>query len=531
MRTWLIDILLAALLFVGTVLTSCSPKAAMPRAPAPTAAPAAAAPAPTVAPAAAAPAPTSAALAEKAAPAPAAQAALVVITTPTPVGRPISATVEASDWDRIRAAGRLIVGLSAGYRPFAYYDDSGELDGFDVAVVREIGQRLTLTPAARDMRSGELMDALRSRQIDLALLDPSGLPEGAAAVDFTKPYHVCRDVVLAPESGAIGEVHTPADLIGHKIGVLGGSRHEAWVQRTLLATEQMKPTVLVTFTLVSPMINALQGGKIDLAIVDIVQAQPLLKQGGVRLVGMDLNKQNRSLVVPKGLDRLRKEVDSALAEMARDGTLTRLSRQYLGLEPADLVTPSAPPTETEAPPTPSPEPTAEPPAGSFTADPLYLAPGECTRIAWNIEGVREVYFYVRGEDWEDSPAIGKESRQVCPAFTVTYELRVVDADGVTKVRSVTILVDEAAALPLAAWLTTDPASDIELGSCIRLSWGVRGHPTSVKLMRDQTVLWANAPTAGSIEDCPPAAGSVLYGILANVPGQSVQTQRVVTVLP
>jgi cystine transport system substrate-binding protein len=518
MRTSLIGLLLAALLSASAALASCSPKAAPARAPAPTSAPAAAAPAPE----ATARPPTSA---------PASLATVEVEKVPTTVSRPITTTAGLSDWERIRTAGRLIVGLSSGYRPFAYYDGGSELDGFDVAILREIAGRLGLTPWTRDLAPGGVMEALRTRQIDLALLDPSGAANDGGAVDFTKPYHICRDVILAAEGSAAGEVRTPADLTAYKIGLLGGSRHEAWLRRTLIDPGLMQPSALFTFTLVSPMVTALQDGRIDLAILDSVQAQPLLKRGGVRLVGLDLNRQDRSLAVPVGFDRLREEVDAALAEMARDGTLTRLTGQYLGTDLLDATTLTAATPETGVTPTPSPEPTAEPPPGSFTADPVYIAPGECSRVAWNIEGVREVYFYARGEDWEDSPATGQESRKVCPPTTTTYELRVVDDGGVTKIRSVTILVEQAAALPLAAWLTTDPESSVELGACLKLSWGVRGQPANIQLMRDQIVLWANAPAAGSMEDCPPAAGSVTYGILASAPGQTIQTQRVVTVRP
>jgi cystine transport system substrate-binding protein len=466
-----------------------------------------------------------------AAPAAAAPAPTVVITTPTPVSRPISATVSAADWDRIRAAGRLIVGMSSGYRPFAYTNESSELDGFDVAVAREIAQRLGVTAEAKDMPPGALMDALRARQIDLALPGPGSLPVGDAAADFTKPYYVCRDFILAAKGSAAVEMRAPADLIAQRVGVLAGSRHETWLQRTLLDTGQMESSGLFTFTLVSQMMNALQGGQIDLAILDRVQAQPLLEQDGVRLVGQDLNKQNHRLAVPKGFDRLRGEVDSALAEMARDGTLTRLTGQYLGLTEADLAPVPTPTSEIRVTPPPSPSPTAEPPVGSFTANPIHIAPGECTLFTWNVEDVREVYFYARGEDWEDWPTTGQESRQVCPVATVTYELRVVNSDGRTERRSITILVDEHAPLPLSSRLTTDPASEVEIGSCVKLSWEVRGSPTMVHVVRDHIVLWNNAPEAGSMEDCPPEPGTVVYGVLASTPGHTTQTQRVITVNP
>jgi cystine transport system substrate-binding protein len=468
---------------------------------------------------------------EKAPPAAAAPAPTVLITTPTPVSQPISATVSATDWDRIRASGRLIVGVSSGHRPFVYYDETSELGGFDIAVVREIGQRLGLPVEAKDMAPGALVDALRARQIDLALLAPGSLPADEALADFTRPYYVCRDVILAVEGAADGQVRTPADLTDRKVGVLDGSRHETWLQQTLLDTGQMEPTGLFTFTLVSQIVSALRDGQIDLAILDSVQAQPVLKQGGVRLVGQDLNKQSHGLAVPKGSDQFRSVVDAALADMARNGTLTRLTGQFLGLDQADLAALSASAADKRVTPTPSPEPTAWPPAGSFTANPIHIAPGECTLFKWNIEDVLAVYFYARGESWEDSPATGQESRQICLDGTAIYNLRIVNTDGSTETRSITVLVDDHPALPLSSRLATDPVSVLELGSCIKLTWEVRGDPTRVQLMRDRTVLWANAPEAGSLVDCPPNTGAVVYGVLASSPGQTTQTQRGITVNP
>ena len=45
-------------------------------------------------------------------------------------------------WQRVSAAGKIIVGTSADYPPFAYYIGKKWIDGFDVAVMDEIGLRL-----------------------------------------------------------------------------------------------------------------------------------------------------------------------------------------------------------------------------------------------------------------------------------------------------------------------------------------------------------------------------------------------------
>jgi polar amino acid transport system substrate-binding protein len=454
-------------------------------------------------------------------------------TTTTPT-RPVPSTPVSSspsDWDRIRAAGQIVVGLRPQYWPFSYYNENGVLDGFDIAVVREAARRLNLATVARDVAPGDLADAIRNRLVDLALPLPGGAAGIESVADFTKPFHICRDVILADEGSAIGKVHQPADLGDRTIGVLSGSRHEAWLQSTLGEPGQLPAANVLTYTLTSQLVAALRNGQLDLAIVDAVQATPVLKQGGVRLVGQDLDRQERRLAVPKGSDQLRSAFDSVLAEMARDGTLVRLSDQHLGLEPAELASLRAYEAENQATSTPSPTPTSTPPSGSFAAEPIHIAPGECTRFAWNVENVREIYFYVRGDRWEDSPTTGHESRVICLAETTTYELRIVYPDGATEVRPLTILVDAHAQLPLAIRLSTTPASVVQLGECVTVSWDVHGNPSSVQVTRDQTVLWDNAPPAGSLQDCPSESRVVVYRVLASRSGQTIQTRRLITVNP
>jgi ABC-type amino acid transport substrate-binding protein len=536
MRTSPSRIVVAALVivFAGAALAACARRPAPVPAPAPTAARVAptaapAAPPPTAAPApkATSPQPTTV-IVEKAAPA--AKIPTVEITTPTPISGPIPTAGTQDDWDRLNAAGRLVVGVSVLHRPFAYYNGGSELDGFDVAVAREIGTRLGLTTVFSDVVSADVVDALRSRTIDLALPNP-GVTAAQDAAELTKPFQISRDVILAAGPGEVEDVRAPADLAGRVVGVLSGSRHEAWLQATLPEPGQPGAATVFTFTLVSQLVLALQGQQIDLAILDAVEAPPILKQTGLRIVGQDLDKQNRSLIVPKGANRLRNELDRVLAEMVRDGALARLTAQYLGLEPDDLVPLATPTSEQATTPTPSPTPTTGPPTRTFTVEATHIAPGECTRFSWNVESVREIYFYARGSQWESQPAVGQETRQVCPPITTTYDLRIVDADGNTEVRSITILVDALAQLPLSTRLSTNPPSTIALGECITLAWEVRGDPDRVQIVRDQSVLWANAPQAGSLQDCPPAAGTLVYAVLAAAPGHTVQTQRVIIVNP
>ena len=60
--------------------------------------------------------------------------------TPTPLSSPTPAVDNA--WERIKAAGKIVIGTSADYPPFEYYVDEVTIDGFDIALMDEIGRRL-----------------------------------------------------------------------------------------------------------------------------------------------------------------------------------------------------------------------------------------------------------------------------------------------------------------------------------------------------------------------------------------------------
>jgi hypothetical protein len=91
-------------------------------------------------------------------------------------------------------------------------------------------------------------------------------------------------------------------------------------------------------------------------------------------------------------------------------------------------------------PAPTPQPTATtsaPPAGApsitFTADETTISSGNCTRLHWDVQNVREVYLDGEG-------VVGQGKKKVCPTSTTSYVLRVVLLDGTVVERTVTIQV-------------------------------------------------------------------------------------------
>ena len=104
------------------------------------------------------------------------------------------------------------------------------------------------------------------------------------------------------------------------------------------------------------------------------------------------------------------------------------------------------------PPVPTPTPTPEAtPSIQFWADTYTINAGDCTTIRWQVDNVQAVWFYPAGQPYDQYPATGTGSQQVCPTQTTTYELRVLLADGTVQVRQLTINVNSTNPPASTSW--------------------------------------------------------------------------------
>jgi hypothetical protein len=163
----------------------------------------------------------------------------------------------------------------------------------------------------------------------------------------------------------------------------------------------------------------------------------------------------------------------------------------------------------------------------LTADRTFALPDEAVTLSWNATGYEQLYLFAQGEDPATGAVAMSGSLTLYPKGSTTYLLRGLRADGSSQESAVTIEVDTAGA-PLIETFAVVPDGEIAAGSCTDISWGVTASDLiTVTLQRNEEVLWALAPPAAHLEDCPPALGLVEYrlsatnGITTSVVGDSV----------
>ena len=99
--------------------------------------------------------------------------------------------------------GVLKVATEAGFMPFEYVDaQSGELLGFDMDLIRAIGQELGLEVEIDNISWDGLIPALLNNNYDAVIAGVTITAERQEAVDFSEPYFESVLTIVAKTSAA-----------------------------------------------------------------------------------------------------------------------------------------------------------------------------------------------------------------------------------------------------------------------------------------------------------------------------------------
>ena len=241
----------------------------------------------------------------------------------TDLGEDANAADANSD---VLADGVLNVGTNAEFPPFEFVGDDGEPDGFDMALVKAIAEKLGVEVQVENMEFDSLVASIGSK-IDIAIAGMTVTDERKAMVDFSDNYYEAVQYVIVPADSDIAQA---ADLEGKNIGVQLGTTGDFIV-------EDIKDATASQYNKAVDAVNDLRNGRVDAVIIDKNPAQVFGEQfkDEVKLFDGEspefgFEKEYYAIAMPKGDEALAKKINDALAELKSDGTFDELVSQYIG---------------------------------------------------------------------------------------------------------------------------------------------------------------------------------------------------------
>jgi polar amino acid transport system substrate-binding protein len=243
-----------------------------------------------------------------------------------PAGRPAPAAMPTgSTMAAITERGRLVVGVDQNTYLFGYRDPaSGQLEGFDVDIAREIARSIFGDPNRIDLRvvdASQRESALTSGLVDLVVRTYSITCERKQKVAFSTVYYYANQKILSPKGSGIDSA---AALAGKRVCAVSGT-----TSLSAMTALSPKPAVFGATTWTDCLLM-LQQGQVDAISTDDTVLAGLARQDpNVEVVGGSLGVEPYGIGVKKENEDLVRFVNGALERIRTDGTWERLYERSL----------------------------------------------------------------------------------------------------------------------------------------------------------------------------------------------------------
>lgn len=217
--------------------------------------------------------------------------------------------------ERIRAAGHLVAGVDQNSFKWGYRNPAGELDGFDIALVRAIAKDILGADGKviyRAIPTSQRIPALKDGTVDIVVRTMTVNCKRLEEVAFSTAYFEAGQQVLAPKDSAI--TGYDASLKGRRVCTAAGSTAEA-----ALAT-QSYGAVPVSVPNQLDCLVRLQLGEVDGIITDnALAAGQAAQDPSVRLVGSPFTKEFYGVAMNKDASDLVRRVNKVLEDYRAGG--------------------------------------------------------------------------------------------------------------------------------------------------------------------------------------------------------------------
>jgi polar amino acid transport system substrate-binding protein len=215
--------------------------------------------------------------------------------------------------------GKFTYAASGEFKPFSFTNDDGSMSGFDIEVAEAVAKELGLEPVQNKFKFGGIVEGVKSGRFDAAVASHTITEERLQAVNFSMPYYYSGpQIYVRPDSS----IETLEDLEGLEIAVSKGSTYTANAEEVTDNIQFYDSDVVA--------LEALSKGKHDAVITDFITGKEAIG-AGMKIEGKELiGRSEQAIGVAKDNEELLEKVNEALKTLRENGTLTEISKKYIG---------------------------------------------------------------------------------------------------------------------------------------------------------------------------------------------------------
>ena len=243
-------------------------------------------------------------------------------------------TAPESDAAYIEGNGKLVVGITI-YEPMNYYDEAGNLTGFDTEFAQAVCDKMGLEAEFQEINWDTKEIELAGKTIDCIWNGMTITPDRTANMSISLPYVKNAQVIVVKADSAYAST---ADLVDATLVAEVGSAGEAQIEGEE-ANADLAQAEYVGMSKQTDCLMEVKAGTADAAVLDWTLAKSMVGEGTdfadlKMMEGVELATEEYGIAFRQGSDFTAK-VDEAVKALVADGTLPALAEKYgLALAPA-----------------------------------------------------------------------------------------------------------------------------------------------------------------------------------------------------
>jgi glutamine transport system substrate-binding protein len=223
---------------------------------------------------------------------------------------------------------KLVVGTNATFPPFEMQESSGELTGFDMELIRAIGEVQGYEVEIKHMDFKALVPSVQGGKIDAAIAGMSITPERLESVDFTDAYFDAGLIIAVHKDNQ--DIKSTEDLKGKKLAAQNGTIGAAYCDGV---KKEEASTEVRIFDDIGLAFIELEKGGVDAVVNDYPVTANYIEtteDTNVMMVGEMFSADDQyGIAVKKGNTELLEMLNEGLAKIKENGTYDEIYNKWI----------------------------------------------------------------------------------------------------------------------------------------------------------------------------------------------------------
>ena len=238
-----------------------------------------------------------------------------------------STASEGGDWQYIADKGNFVAGITL-FEPMNYYDENGELTGFETEFTKAVCEKLGVEAKFQEIEWDKKEIELNAKTIDAIWNGLTVTEERKENMGFSKSYVRNKQVVVIKADNK-DKYTDEASMAGASCAAESGSAGQTAIETSAVLSQNE----FVGASAQKDVLLEVKAGTVELGVLDYVMAKASIGEGTdysdlMIVEGVELAPEEYAIGMRKGDTETIDKVNGAIDELVADGTLKALAEKY-----------------------------------------------------------------------------------------------------------------------------------------------------------------------------------------------------------